>query len=245
MKIKDIFILKSLNPIEIEKNPSDASYEFLHKLISDKKFTHEIIKRRLELGIPENGLDIKKEFGKNFYSINDRVLDALKLIGQQFSIDTGDNEEYLLQIILIFFYNSILEVTKMKPDKTYPIEFVFGNQRIFNRAYSYKRQVGAIFIPFNISKTRLKKWLDSNWNKMTDDMANNAFTNVYTDRIHKNIIKEEEIREFKEQGKSVYQIAKIFKVKYPDERWYPSKITKIYLDEKQRLELQKLLYNHK
>ena len=39
--------------------------------------------------------------------------------------------------------------------------------------------------------------------------------------------------------------AATFKKKYPDEKWYPSKIKKIHADERQRIELQKLLNNRK
>ena len=80
---------------------------------------------------------------------------------------------------------------------------------------------------------------------MCNEMSNNFTANPMIQRIHKNIIKEEEIKELKESGKSISQIVELFKKKYPYEKWYPSKIKKIHSDEKQRIELQKLLNSNK
>lgn len=245
MKIKEVTILRSLNPIEREDAPSDNSYEFLHNLQNNKEFIKNLSLKRKEYGIPETGFDINKELGKNLHSLNNNYLLGLKLIAQDFSKSTGDNEDYLLQILLLIFYNSILEVTKIKSNEVFPIEFVFGRRRVSDRMWDYNKEVGSIIIPFNITKTALKKWIDDNWDSMCNEMSDNYTANPTIQRIHKNILKEEEIKELKESGKSISQIVEIFKNKYPHEKWYPSKIKKIHADEKQRIELQKLLSKRK
>jgi len=245
MKISDVTILKSLNPIEVEPSPSNNSYEFLYDLQNNKKFIKGLDSIRKEYGVPDTGFDINKELGKNLYTLNNNYLLGLKLIAQNFSKSTGDNEDYLLQILLLIFYNSILEVTKIKSNEVFPIEFVFGRKRISDRMWDYDKEVGSIIIPFNITKTALKKWIDDNWESMCNEMSNNFTANPMIQRIHKNIIKEEEIKELKESGKSISQIVELFKKKYPYEKWYPSKIKKIHSDEKQRIELQKLLNSNK
>ncbi len=245
MKIAEIDILKSLNPIEKENTPSDASYEFLHTLQNNNEFIKDLELKRKEYGVPEKGFDINKELGKNLSSINNNYLLGLKLVAQDFSKSTGDNEDYLLQILLLIFYNSILEVTKIKSSEIFPLRFVFGRRRVSDSMWDYDKEVGAIIVPFNVSKTALKKWIDDNWNSMCDEMSSNFTANSTIQRIHKNIIKEEEIRELKQTGKSNSQIVEIFMKKYPDEKWYLSKIKKIHADEKQRIELQKLLNSNK
>lgn len=64
MKISDVTILKSLNPIEVEPSPSNNSYEFLYDLQNNKKFIKGLDSIRKEYGVPDTGFDINKECGR-------------------------------------------------------------------------------------------------------------------------------------------------------------------------------------
>lgn len=245
MKIVDVVVLKSLKPITISEKKSDETLEFLHRLFNQTKFIEEIYQLREQHSIPKHGLDIKPLIGNDIYKIGNAYINAMKVLAEEFSIKTGLSEEYALQIALLIFYNAVVDVTKFKSSIEPEIEFIFGRSNISNKMWEYNHEVGALIFPFHASKNKIIAWLNNNWDTVVNESANNFTNRKFIQATHKNILKEEEIRLLKSQGKSISEIVKIFNKKYPEEKWYPSKIKKIHADEKQRISLQKHLNNNK
>lgn len=241
MKICEIVVLESLKPIKIANDVCDETYEFLHNLLNLTGFEEYVVQERLRYGVSKNGLDIHKELGKDLYNLGNNYINSFLVVVNEFSRRTGLSEDYPLQIALLVFYNAIVDVKKFKKPVEPQIEFIFGKENISNKMWKYDKEVGALIFPFQTSKTRVLNWITDNWDLIVEESAHNFAPNTFIQRTHKNILIEEEIRLLKDEGKSYTEIVKIFKEKYPDEKWYPSKIKKIHADEKQRVELQKLL----
>lgn len=232
-------------PIKLANKKNPETLEFLHNLLNLTDFDTEVVKLREQCGIPKAGLPVKALIGKNLYSIGNLYLNSIQIIVNEFTKNTGLSEDYALQIALIVLYNSIVDIKNFKLSPEPRIEFVFGKENISNRMWKYNKEVGALIFPFQTSKTKIKEWLDENWDSVVTESSYNFTSNKFIQNVHKNILKEEDIKILKSEGKSISQIVEIFKKKYPNEKWYPSKIKKIHADEKQRIELQKLLNNRK
>ena len=235
MMIKDIYVLQSVAPIKLVKRPSVKTLEFLNNLIKTKGLEDFIILTREQFKLPKKGAEILPLVGTNLYDLGDVIVNAYKLIVDSFVRDTGLPQEYTLEIFLLVVFNSIVDLRYFKCEPSNPHEFIFGRRKIADKMWEYSHEVGAVIIPFDISKTKLKKWIDLNWESITADMNNNFTTNPIILGTHKNLLLEEEISHLKDvDNKSFTEIFKIFKEKYPKDRWKLSRITKIYYDARQR-----------
>lgn len=240
MKISDITILTGVSPVKVSKRPSKKTLEFLNKLIIIKGLNDFVTLSRQQYGIPEQGLDIKPLIGYDLYAVGGVVINAYKLIVDEFVKRTGLPSEYTLEIFLVVVYNSIIDLKYFKTEPAEPIGFIFGRKEISIKMWNLQHEVGAIIIPYNASKTLVKKWLDKYWDGITDNMDNNFTDNPYVLTIHNNLLFEEEINNLKNgEGKSFTEITKLLIDKYPKEHWKVSRVKKIYYDVKMRNDLLK------
>jgi len=242
MRISDITVLKSVSPISIAKKSSSKTIEFVNNLIKSKDLENFVLETRNKFNISEKGMDITKFIGMDLYALGDVNINAFKLIVDGFVTSTGLPQEYALQIFLLILFNSIIDLKYFKHEPSVPHEFVFGRRNISDKMWEYKHEVGALIVPFDISKTKLKKWIDEQWDSIVDDMDNNFTKNPFVLKVHKNTLLEEEITVLKDIDNNTFkEITNILKQKYPKQKWYESKVKKLYYDLKQRNYLQTLL----
>ncbi|KKS03554.1 MAG: hypothetical protein UU64_C0002G0103 [candidate division WWE3 bacterium GW2011_GWF2_41_45] len=241
LKLIDIVVLRSVNPIKIVNRPSVKTLEFLNNLIRTKGIEEFIENARRQYKISDAGLDIRKLVGVNLYDLGDTNINAFKIIADEYVRSTGMPSEQALEIFLLVMFNAIIDLKYFKSAPSDPNEFVFGRRKIADKMWEYSHEVGAIIVPFDVSKTKLKKWIDTNWKLISEDMINNFTSNPFILGIHENLIYEEEIRELKEEkGKSFAQVTEILQGKYPKDKWKLSRVKKVYYDARQRETLQKL-----
>jgi len=241
MKLSDVVILKGITPVKLVKTPSVKTLEFLNNLIKTKGIEEFIISTRRQYKIKEEGLDIHKLVGVNLYELGDTNINAFKIIADEYVRSTGMPIEQALEIFLLVLFNAIIDLRYFKSSPSAPNEFVFGRRKIADKMWEYPHEVGAIILPFDISKTKLKKWIDTNWESIGEEMVNNFTSDPFILGIHENLLYEEEIRQLKDkEGKSFTQVTNILVGKYPKDKWKLSRVKKVYYDARQRETLQKL-----
>jgi hypothetical protein len=240
MTIKDITILESLSPITILNKPSDKTTEVLAKMVSDQQFIDYVVKTRRIYNQPVGGIDIKPFVGYNFkdlpYVNNEFVLPALQLLTDMMRQEIGLADDFTNQMMLLIFFNACIDVEYFDGFVSHPIQFLLNRSVISAELYKYNHEVGAIIIPFNVSKNSLMKWINNNWPNIEKQMDNNLTTNPYLLRSHKNTELALEILDLKDkQHKTFSKIATILTDNHPEDKRVCSEewVKKIYYDYKQ------------
>lgn len=242
MTLKDITVLKSINPITVLNHPSKKTIEYLAKLLQEPEYNNFLKIIHLHGNIPEEGFDIKKYIGKNFFKIpafnNKLILYSLQNTAHDLSKNVGLSDDFNTQILLLLFFNAFIDVEFFDGYITTPVQFILGKKNITSQLFDYPQDVGAIIIPFSMSKTSLIKWIrdDRNWKNIQDQIDNNLTTNPYLLRLHKNTELALEIVDLKDNKKLTFsKISNLLSDKYPDDDRLKSEngIKKIYYDYKE------------
>lgn len=240
MTTSDICILKSTEPLTFIENPSKETFEYLAKLSQNSEFSEFIKTTRSQFGITDKGLDIKPYVGQNLYDLpyvsNQFVISALQIVVNDLKGKLGFSDDFIPQLILLVFFNAIVDVKHFEGFITKPIQFILGKKHIASEMFHYPYEVGAILIPFNISQNKLGKWIKDNWATIKKQMDENLTANPYILRMHKNTEIGMEIVEMRDEQKlSFPKITNLLSKKYlEDERTTSEEwVKKIYKDYKE------------
>ena len=223
MEFSRIFYLKSIEPIQIIKEADKETYEYVAKLQQDDKLLDCI--RKLKITAPNIPIDIKQFEGQNLYDLEIMQNDFVKL-PLDFTIDhilseVGLSKEFHLQLFLLTYFNSIIDIKYYEGFVPKDIDFVVGNKSIINHVYDSPYELCSLNIPFVTSQRGLIRYIKENWENMEKQMNNNLSQNPYVKRIHTNTKIGIDIAELKDtQNKAYSEIADILEPKYIQE--YPN-----------------------
>jgi hypothetical protein len=218
---KDIVYLKSVTPITVINKPSKKTIEYMAKMLQDFNSEFGSIEEfRSKLNIPEKGLDIKPFIGKNFSDIpgfdNELAVYALKSQVNQIRSEFGLSNDFIDQLLLLFYFNAFIDVEYFEGFITQPINFTVGKKNIAASMFDYSQEVGAIVIPFHISQNKLIQWIEKNWQTISKQMDEYLTEDPYMMRMHKNTELALEIFQLKEKEKlSFSEITNYLSDKYP------------------------------
>lgn len=238
MDIKGITYLKSISPIEELDIPSPKTIELLAKFTQDPDFRFIDLMRN-QYHLPEEGLNLKPYVGKNFeelpYVNNTFVKLAFEIIANDLKAKIGLSEDFVPQLLLLVFFNAILDVKYFDGFISQPIRFIVGKEKIASTMFKYPYEIASIILPFSISQNQLVRWIKENWGDLSGEMDQNLTTNQYILKMHKNTRIALEVIELKENKKLTYsKISDELTNMYPedervaDEAW----IKKLYHDYK-------------
>lgn len=241
MNTDGIVYLKSTSPIIVLNNPSSETIELIGKLSQDSSFQF-VKEMRRKFRLSEDGLDITEFIGKDLkelpYMDNEFVDLTFQIVSDNVRQEVGLSDEFIPQMKLLVFFNTIVDVKYFDGFVSHPIKFIFGKKNIASSMFDYPNEIGAITIPFNVSQNQLIKWIKDNWESIKTEMDENLTTNPYILKMHKNTQLALEVIELKENEKFKYaKICDELTNKYPedervsDEAW----IKKLYHDYKQLL----------
>lgn len=240
MKINDITILKSVEPIIVLDKPNPKTLEHLVKLINNETFSIYIDTLRTQNNLPKEGINIKELTGKNFSELppinNSLSKLSFEYIAHELSTKMGISDDFNLNMLLLLFFNAFIDIDYFEGFITSPIEFVIGRKNIAVSTYDYAHEVGAIIIPYNVSQNTLVKWIEENWKSIQEQMNKNITFNPYLLRLHKNTEIASEIVSLKDkEHKTFKEISDILTNKYPDNEYAPDGewVKKVYYDYKE------------
>lgn len=218
MELSSIKYLKSLCPIEFIDKPSKLTVEFLGKFLSNPFYKDFIEKIRVQNGFPETGIDLTPFVGKDFNNLpleqTILIKDSLYLLADNLRTRMNLPENFLQQVYLLLFFNTIIDVDWYEGFITDRVDFAVTKKNISAKLYEYSHEVGAIFIPFNLSFNSFMKQAKDIWIKLQTEMDNNLTDNPYELRIHKNTELAMEIITLKEEKKLTF--SKIAETIFPE-----------------------------
>lgn len=236
-------ILKSLNPLAINENPSEKMLQFAHMWIASPP----VVEMRKYLAplwkLPPQGFDITPYLGKNFDEIEyfQNPYYAMLTIGLPDSILKKYNltDAWTKLMVLTIYFNAVLDVEVNQGFvEGFPITFAVGKKAITNKLFDLgEDEAIGLLLPFQISKAQLHKWIDEHWEEIDAAMDNDFVKDIPWLETMKNWGLGKEIDELKQHGFTYKKIADILSDKYPhDERVCDidqiKKIHKRYLDSK-------------
>jgi hypothetical protein len=252
MTIKDIIILKSVAPIEILEKPSQKTIEALGKLVTDPQFTIIREAMRKAYNVPPNGYDIKQFIGQKYSNLplvnDDTAINMLLFMANSMRGEMDFADDFLPQLVLLFFFNAMIDSEYFKGFISRPIKFILGRANIAATMVNYPFEVGAILIPHTISQNTLTEWLKNNWSVIDKQLGDNLPGDPFGQKIHKNMEKAIEIIDLKDNKKYSYaKISTTLVDKYPDDELYADVawIKKTYFDYKKLLNSTPILPNPK
>lgn len=242
MTIKDISILKSLDPITVLDDPNPKTIEYLAKLLQEPKFNEFLDVLHAQGNVPPGGISINAFLGQNFSDLppirNELIRSTLESTSHQLCQSIGLSDDFIIPLLLLIFFNAFIDVDYFEGFITAPIQFILGRKQIASSMFDYPHEVGAIVIPFNMSQRTLVKWIESkeNWESIQKQMDENLTPDPYLLRLHINTEIAVEIVELKDrQGKSYKEVADYLSEKYPDNNRVKDSewVKKIYRDYKE------------
>jgi hypothetical protein len=198
----EIRYLKSLNPIEFVEKPSKETLEFIAKFIQNPHYKEFIEKIRKQSGFPETGIDLLPFVGKNFDNLplEQSILfrDSLYLLADNLRAKMNLPKSFLQQVYLVVFFNSIVDVSFYEGFVSDRVDFAVTKKQISTRLFDFEHEVGAIFIPYNLSFNIFEKQAKEIWEKLQKEMDENLTDNPYELRLHKNTELAMEITDLKD-----------------------------------------------
>ncbi len=190
MELKNIKYLKSVTPIEYLDKPCKETVEFVAKFLNNPEYKDFIVKIRVQNGFPETGMDLAPFVGKNFEDLPLEQLvlfrDSFYLLADNLRVRMNLPKRFLQQVILLVFYNSIVDVEWYDGFISEKVDFAVTKKRISSSLFDFEHEVGAIFIPYNLSFNSFMKQAKEIWKKLQAEMDDNLTDNLYELRIHKN-----------------------------------------------------------
>jgi len=238
MKIKGITILKSYNPVVIKEKPSKRTIEDVAKLASNPQFVEMRKLMRKVYGLPENGYDLSKLKPSNDKRVEDKIamtkytliLGASALRGK---VDLAD--DFIPQLLLMFFFNAIIDFDDFKGFVSRPIRFIVGKANIASAMFNYPYEIGAILLPYSVTKNKFKDWVKENWSPMMSEIEKLP-DDPMGGRIHKKWLLALDIIHMRDQKKrmSFPDIAAKLIDMYPDDDKVTDEayVKKVYFDYK-------------
>lgn len=238
MDFPRVYYLKSINPIEILKEADKETYEYLAKLQQNDKLLEFV--KKLYSTSPNLPIDIKQFEGQNLDDLEMMKNEFLRL-PLDFTVDyilqeIGLTKEFHIQILLLIYFNSIIDIKYFEGFVPKDIEFVVGRKNIINMAVDSKHELCSLNIPFLTSQRGLIAYIRQNWCEMEKQMNENLSQNPYIKKTHLNTQIGIEIADLKDnKNKTFEEIADILTPIYLDK--FPSVadvnwIKKIYRDFK-------------
>jgi hypothetical protein len=222
MLIQDFTVLKSVSPITIEEHPSKKTIEALGKIIADPQFHQFRELARKGNAQPPEGFSIKLFVGQNLADLPIMKIEglnfAMQLIANTLRGKLGLGEDFQSQAYLLMFFDTIIDLEHYSPFISESIKFILGKKHIASTMYDYPAEIGAILVPYSISKRQLVAWIDSQWDSIQQEMNNNLPGDPYALKIHKNIQEALEIMDLHDNKKlSFIKIATQLSEKYPND----------------------------
>jgi hypothetical protein len=222
MKIHGFTILKSVSPVEILDHPSPKTIEAIGKLINNPQYSQFRENVRKVNNVPENGFDINMLIGQNLYEHpimkNEQINYAMDLLISMLKKQMDLSKEFAPQLYLLFFFNAFIDIEYFHGFISKPIQFILTKKKIAPALFDIDHEIGAILIPFSITRRQFDKWLDEHWDDMTDQKSKNIPVDPYVVKIHKNTVLGWEIIELKDKQEFSYsKISSILTDKYPDD----------------------------
>lgn len=228
MSVKDITILKSVDPITILDTPPSKKTTLLLAMITQEPQMLNFIEIMHQQTKFPKDTTIKELVGINFSEIpllNEFILTPIQMFSDMFCTQLGITGDFKIQIALLIFFNAFIDLDYFEGFITKPVEFVLGKANIAAATHNYSYEIGAIFIPYDTNQTQFIKWVKQNWSKIQEQMDDNLTTNPYQLGSFKNIDLSLEIIELKEKKKmSFSKIASYLYEKYPDDERVSSEI---------------------
>lgn len=186
----EIRYLKSLNPIEFLDKPSKETVEFIAKFIQNTHYKDFIGKIRKQSNFPEAGIDLAPFTGKNFdeLPLEQSILfgDSLYLLADNLRVKMNLPKSFLPQVFLVVFFNSIVDVNYYEGFVSDRVDFAVTKKSISARLFDFEHEIGAIFIPYNLTFNTFEKQAKEIWEKLQKEMDENLTDNPYELRLHKN-----------------------------------------------------------
>lgn len=203
-------ILKSIKPIELVKDISDETHEYLAKFLQDDVFYNFLeVQRSKSKGLP---LDIKLYIGKNLEDIdifkNMFIKDSLDFTVDYILEKVGLPKDFHIQLLLLIYFNAFIDINYLEGFVPKDIYFVTGNKNIINKVLDSKYELSSILLPFVTSQRQLNAYIKENWKDIKKQMDANLSQNPYVKRLHVNTEIAMEITFLKEsKGLSFDEIA--------------------------------------
>lgn len=242
MEVNRITVLKSFSPIVLKDKPSDQTIEIVSKLSTNAQFLQIRDLMRRVYHVPKDGLSLHVQTDSKdlqlpteqaesiFYTL---LWSASILRGK---VDLAD--DFLPQMLLLFFYNAIIDFEDFKGFVSRPIRFLAGRSTVASAMCGLPYEAGVIIIPYAITKNKFKQWIKDNWDQvekglesLPDDPAGS--------RIHAKWLIALEIMDLRDRlGLSFSKVSDEMYNRYPDYEQLADEayVRKIYFDYKKLIE---------
>lgn len=218
MELRDLKFLKSINPIEFIDKPSRETVEFVAKFLNNPEYKALIVKIRTNFKFPETGLDLTPFVGMNLTDLplEQTILlkDSLYVYADNLRERMNLPESFIQQIYLLLFFNTMIDVDWYEGFITDKVEFAVTKKQIVSKLFDYKHEVGAIFIPYNLSFNIFMKQAKEVWKNLQAEMNSNLTDNPYELRIHQNTELAMKITTLKEEKELTF--SKIAETIFPE-----------------------------
>lgn len=218
MELRDLKFLKSINPIEFLDKPNKETIEFVAQFLNNTEYKDLIVKIRTNANFPETGLDLTPFIGMNLADLplEQTILlrDSLYLLANNLRVRMNLPESFTQQVYLLVFFNTIIDVDWYEGFISDKVEFAVTKQQIVSKLFDYKHEVGAIFIPYNLSFNNFMKQAKEVWKKLQTEMDSNLTDNPYELRIHQNTELAMKITTLREEEKLTF--SKIAETVFPE-----------------------------
>lgn len=210
--------ISSLNPLRICQNPDPDVLKYFDTLTNDDGFKQA--QSVLHSYLPQlSSFSIKTVEGKNLLEhplFQDHQLKAIWEQTAGATLHLGKVSSFTDIYLLVQYFNLCYTDLQKFEVQDIDLHFARNRQEIQEISNNYpSEKLTALFIPFNLSKTRVKQWIDENWNSIQDDIS--ELPNFNAHYIPKNLEPGYEITNLRAQEKTFEEISEIMYERHPDD----------------------------